>query len=72
MYARIFSTLALWAITILAVIYFGAAGWTALLAVLAGGALRETFGLLEKLGMKPMKGAAQAAAAAAFAAACAA
>ena len=61
MYARIFSTLALWTITILAVIYFGAAGWTALLAVLAGGALRETFALLEKLGMKPMKGAAQAA-----------
>lgn len=69
MYARIFSTLALWAITILAVIYFGAAGWTALLAVLAGGALRETFALLEKLGMKPMKGAAQVASAAAFAAA---
>jgi cytidylyltransferase family len=68
MLARIISTLALWAITVLAIVYCGAAGWSLLLAALAGGALWESCILLEKIGLKPMKVSAQIISLAIFAA----
>lgn len=53
MFARIFSTLLLWAATLFVIIYFNTAGWTVIVAALAAAALHETFAIMRKTGLEP-------------------
>ncbi len=43
MLARTFSTILLWAATLLAIIYFAACGWAVIVALLSAAALHEVF-----------------------------
>ena len=52
---RIISTLILWAITAVAIIYGKSFGWGFLIFVLSTGTICEACTLLEKIGYKPMK-----------------
>lgn len=61
MLARIFSTLVLWTLTILVIVYGQSVGWAAILAFLSAAALYESCTILKHMGMKPMCGAVQVA-----------
>ncbi len=52
--ARIFSTLLLWALTALVLIYTGNYGWLVLITLLAASALWELCEILKKAGFEPM------------------
>ena len=52
---RIFSTLLLWAITTVAIIYGKSYGWAFLIFILSAGTISETCGLLERIGLKPLR-----------------
>ncbi len=56
MLARIFSTLLLWTLTAVVLIYTGDYGWLVLVATLASGALWELCAILKKAGLEPMTG----------------
>lgn len=53
MLARIFSTILLWAATLLAIAYFDSLGWAALIAILSAAALREALCIMRKMGLSP-------------------
>ena len=53
MLARIFSTILLWAATLLAIAFFDKLGWAALIALLSAAALREALGIMRKMGLSP-------------------
>lgn len=53
MLARTFSTILLWAATLLAIIYFAAYGWAVIVALLSAAALHEVFEVQRKIGFKP-------------------
>ncbi|MFR6033804.1 MAG: hypothetical protein ACLUKN_11885 [Bacilli bacterium] len=59
MFARIFSTLVLWTITVLAIIYLKSLGWAAIICVLSVGALFETCKILDKMGASTLLKTAQ-------------
>ena len=59
MFARIFSTLVLWTITVLAIIYLKSLGWAAIICVLSAGALFETCKILDKMGASTLLKTAQ-------------
>ena len=52
---RIFSTLLLWAITAITIIYGKSFGWAILIAILSAGTISEVCALLERIGCKPMR-----------------
>lgn len=49
MLARTFSTILLWAATLLAIIYFAAYGWAVIVALLSAAALHEVFEVQRKI-----------------------
>ena len=51
MLARTFSTILLWAATLLAIIYFAAYGWAVIVALLSAAALHEVFEVQRKIGL---------------------
>lgn len=53
MLARIFSTILLWAATLLAIAYFDSLGWAVLIAILSAAALREALCIMRKMGLSP-------------------
>lgn len=55
MKARIFSTLILWSLTIVAIVYGKNFGWSLVLWILAAGATLEASALCEKMALRPLK-----------------
>lgn len=59
MFARIFSTLVLWTITVLAIVYLKSLGWTAIICALSAGALYEACKILDGMGASTLLKTAQ-------------
>jgi len=55
MSARIFSTLLLWTITVLMIVYAGSLGWALIMAALSAASLWEVSEILKKMGLRPLK-----------------
>lgn len=53
MLARIFSTILLWAATLLAIALFDSLGWAVLIALLSAASLREALCIMRKMGLSP-------------------
>ncbi len=54
MIARTSSTIILWILTILAIIFGGAYAWTIIIALLSAGAIYEACAIMRKMGYKPL------------------
>ena len=69
MLARIFSTLVLWTLTVLAIIYLKSLGWALIICALSALALMEACQIMQKTGARPLQKTAHVLNAAIFAAA---